>query len=266
MALVTFVIPVRHQDNAADWSRLTRYLSQTISSIASQTSDDWRGVVVANQGAELPPIPPGFQIERVTFPPNTLHQKGSATRDEFLDAFRLDKGQRVLAGMLSVPDTTYFMTVDDDDFVHRDLVTYVAAHPNSTGWMISKGYGWTDGGNFLIELNDFNLKCGTSLIIHSDLYNLPAGVESADRKFVMEMLGSHRGVADLLKQRGTPLVALPFRGAVYRVGNPGSHSRTPGIMRRYVFFPGWKTKPKSVLRNFARIRPLWGKKYLDFFG
>ena len=42
MTLVTFIIPVRHQDNARDWSLLKANLDQTIASVSNQTNDDWR--------------------------------------------------------------------------------------------------------------------------------------------------------------------------------------------------------------------------------
>ena len=45
-------------------------------------------------------------------------------------------------------------------------------------------------------------------------------------KKVKDMLGSHRRIRDILKSKGVPLQPLPFRGAVYRVGNAGSHSGT----------------------------------------
>ncbi len=51
MPLLTFVIPVRHQDNAPDWARLSANLAQTLASIAAQSHSDWQGVVVANEGA-----------------------------------------------------------------------------------------------------------------------------------------------------------------------------------------------------------------------
>src|SRR5690606_10870385 len=97
--MLTFIIPVRHQDNARDWSLLKANLSQTAASIASQTDTGWRALVVANEGADLPPLPPGFDVVRVTFPPNRLHELGEADLEAVYDAFRADKGRRVLAGM-----------------------------------------------------------------------------------------------------------------------------------------------------------------------
>jgi hypothetical protein len=266
MSLITFIIPVRHQDNAPDWPRLKANLAQTLASIAAQTHGDWRGVVVCNEGADLPPLPANFADVRVTFEPNRLHERGDATRDDFLDAFRFDKGRRVLAGMLARRDSRFFMIVDDDDFVSRGIAAYVAQHPDTPGWKIDKGYVWSDGGKLLYEHRDFNHICGTSLIIRSDVYDLPASAEVADIDWVKAMLGSHHGVDKLMEERRTPLTPLPFPGAVYRVGHPGSHSQTPSILRRFVLTPGWKRRPRNVLRQLARLRPLTGQARREFFG
>ena len=59
MSPLTFIIPVRHQDNARDWALLKANLTQTAASIASQTHPGWRALVVANEGADLPDLPAG---------------------------------------------------------------------------------------------------------------------------------------------------------------------------------------------------------------
>jgi hypothetical protein len=266
MPLLTFVIPVRHQDNSPDWGRLCANLSQTLASIAAQTHDDWEGVIVANEGAELPPLPKQFRVERVTFEKNRIHERGDATKDDFLDAFRIDKGQRVLAGMLGARDSRYFMICDDDDFVSRDIVAHVARNVGTIGWKIDRGYAWTDGGSLFYEHDDFNHICGTSLIIRADIYELPDSMEAADRSWVMEMLGSHHGVDRRLEQRGTPLVPLPFRGAVYRVGHAGSHSQTPGIIQRFVFTPGWARRVRGTARQVLKLRPITATLKRTYFG
>ena len=116
MTALTFLIPVRHPNNSPDWSRLKANLEQTIASIAGQTHHDWRAVIIANAGSDLPALPAQVEVEWVDFSPNVLHDKGTASRDEVLDAFRMDKGRRVLKGMLRARDSRFFMIVDDDDF------------------------------------------------------------------------------------------------------------------------------------------------------
>jgi len=215
MTLVTFIIPVRHQANSNDWPSLKRRLSQTIASISGQTNGDWRAVIVANEGADLPDLPPKFSAERVTFPPNQLHDINGADREKVYDAFRLDKGRRVLAGMLSARDTRFFMIVDDDDFVSANIVEFAARNADANGWKIDRGYLWNEGGRLLLHHNDFANFCGTSLIIRSDLYRLPATFEDADIDYIKSMLGSHVRIGKMLADQGHPLGSLPFRGAIY---------------------------------------------------
>ena len=263
---LTFIVPVRHQDNARDWDALKANLSQTVASIAAQTSDDWRGVVVANEGADLPPMPAGFAVERVTFPPNDVHERGDATRDDFLNAFRIDKGQRALAGMLTQPDSDFFMIVDDDDFVSNRLTEYVGAKKPGNGWAIRHGYVWNDGGNYLYAHDDYNHVCGSSLIVSSALYDLPERAEDVPRSFVMQMLGSHHGIEKLMDDRGTPLNILPFRGGVYRVAHAGSHSQTPGFLRKYILSGDWYRYPRTTLRKLLRVSKITSAQDREFFG
>ena len=266
MTLVTFIIPVRHQDNARDWSLLKANLVQTIASISNQTNDDWRGIIVANEGADLPDLPERFSVERVTFPPNDMHEIDKANIEDVYDAFRADKGRRVLMGMLRARDSRFFMIVDDDDFVSARIVQHVSENPDANGWTIDRGYIWDDGGKFLLGYDEFNHLCGTSLIIRSDIYGLPERFEDASLDWIKSMLGSHVRIAGILAERGTPLAALPFRGAVYRVAHGGSHSKAPSLLVKY--FLSWEAikRPRRMLRNLGKLRLVGETAKREFFG
>lgn len=263
---VTFVIPVRHQDNARDWSLLKANLTQTIASVAAQTVTNWRGVIVANDGADLPSLPPGFEVARVQFPPNVAHDFAGGDREAFYDAFRIDKGRRVLAGMLRYPQSRFFMIVDDDDFVSNRIVEFAEANADANGWKISKGYVWGDGGAWLFKHDDFSRFCGTSLIVRGDLYRLPASVEEADPDFIKSMLGSHVRIGQILADRGTPLGVLPFRGAVYRVGHRGAHSNSTGLVRLFFANRAMLAKPVRLIGNVFRLAPIRMAQRREFFG
>lgn len=266
MSLVTFIIPVRHQDNARDWSLLKANLVQTVASIANQTNGAWRGVIVANEGADLPELPERFAVEWVTFPPNDMHERGPGAKEDFYEAFRIDKGRRVLKGMLRARDSRFFMIVDDDDFVSARIVEHVAENRDANGWTIDRGYVWDDGGRLLLGYDDFNHLCGTSLIVRSDLYGLPDAFEQASPEWIKSMLGSHIRIADILAERGTPLATLPFRGAVYRVAHKGSHSKTPSLLVKY--FLNWAAlkRPRQWLRNAGKLRLVGEAAKREFFG
>lgn len=263
---LTFIVPVRHQDNARDWNALKANLSQTVASISNQTSPDWRGIVVANESAELPPLPDRWDVVWVDFLPNTMHERGNLSIEEFYDAFRVDKGRRVLAGMLQSRGSRFFMIVDDDDFVSARLAQHAASHPDAYGWTIDQGYIWDDGGRLLLEYDDFNHLCGTSLIVRSDLYGLPERFEDASVDWIKTMLGSHIRIAGILAEQGTPLQPLPFRGAVYRVAHRGSHSQARSLLYTYFVSPEVLRKPGKVLRNLGKLRWVNARQREEFFG
>ena len=265
-AALTFIVPVRHQDNARDWGALKANLAQTLASISNQTSQDWRGIVVANEGADLPALPERFEAVRVGFPPNDMHERDGADMEAFYEAFRLDKGRRVLAGMLHARASRYFMIVDDDDFVSARLAQHAVSHPDANGWTIDRGYIWNDGGRLLLEHDDFSHLCGTSLIVRSDLYGLPERFEDADVNWIKQRLGSHIRIAGILAEQGTPLQSLPFRGAVYRVAHAGSHSQARGLLYTYFLRPEALRAPGKVWQNLWKLRMVNAKRRGEFFG
>ena len=207
---------------------------------------------MANEGADLPDLPERFGAERVTFPPNEKYERGSQSMDVFWDEVRLDRGRRVLAGMLAARDSRFFMIVDDDDFVSARIAQHASENTDANGWTINFGYVWSDGGRLLIQHDNFFWLCGTSLIVRSDLYDLPARLQEASACWIKTMLGSHKIIVDILAKRGTQLAQLPFRGAVYRVAHAGSHSRAPGLWVTYF----WKEirRPRKLLRNAGKLR------------
>ncbi|MGO8609091.1 galactosyl transferase, partial [Rhizobium johnstonii] len=86
--------------------------------------------------ASLPDLPETFSAVRVTFPPTDLHALGKGRKEDFLDAFRADKGRRVLSGMLTAMDSRFFMIVDDDDFVSSRIVQHAYENRDANGWTI----------------------------------------------------------------------------------------------------------------------------------
>lgn len=263
---VTFVIPVRHQENSNDWGRLKANITQTIASVAAQTNKSWRAIIVANEGADLPELPQNFEVLRVDFPPNNMHELHSGDKEAFYDAFRIDKGRRVLKGMLHHTDTIFYMIVDDDDFVSNQLVDFVSKNSTCNGWKINEGYVWGDGGNLLFIHDDFANFCGTSLIIRADLYQLPASFALATIDYIKTMLGSHVKIGKILADQGSPLESLPFRGAVYRIGHAGAHSKSPKIMKMYFFNKYFLFKPLKLFKNIFKLRLLNKPILKEFFG
>lgn len=265
--IITFIIPVRHQKNASNWEVVKTNLKETIKSVRNQDSPGWKAVIIANYGADLPEIPEGFEVKRVDFPPNPIFSKNSAPVDEVYEAVRIDKGRRILAGMIHAGEMGHVMIVDDDDFVHRKITSFVAENSSSNGYFIQDGFVWACGGKWLYHYDgDFSHLCGTSHIIRSDLYNLPHSFEAATDSYIKKMLGSHRFIFDELRKNGNPLSKLPFLGAIYRVGHSENHSQSNSIFEKYIFKRHLWKHPIRQVKRLARLRIINKTIKNDFFG
>lgn len=262
---LTFIIPVCHPANCKDWPALQRNLAQTIASVSAQTCDHWKAVVVANHGAALPHLPPHCTVCRVDFAPNPHYEQGESTLEHFRESIRLDKGRRVLAGILAAGDMGHVMIVDADDLVSNRLSAFVAAHPEHFGWYVDRGYAYQEGSSILARFPKFHELCGTSHIVRADLFDLPHTLESAPEPYIRQILGSHIVIQRHLAQRGTPLAPLPFPGAIYRVGHALSHSQSKGLYRAFFKTDSILRHPGRILKNLARARPLTRAIRTEFF-
>ena len=265
-SVLTFVIPLRHPQNSPDWPALKRRLADTMRSIAGQDDVRWRAIIVANEGSDLPSLPDNFKVKYVDFPPNPMIEQKDNDVEAFRDCFRMDKGRRVLAGLLEAGKTEYVMVVDDDDFVSCRLTSFVAAYLGENGWYVRNGYIWGDGGSLIYEYADFSKYCGTSHIIRTDLYELPASLEAADPDYIRKILGSHIFIREYLEERSKPLEPLPFVGAIYRVGHAGAHSKSGGLIKQVFFKRELLKNPLKLVGRLARMRLLGADVRRHFWG
>ncbi len=259
--VLSFILPVRHPANARDWARVKANLAQTAASIAAQTIPAWNAVIVANRDADLPNLPAGFSVCRVDFPPNPLHEQGANNLETFRNAFRIDKGRRVLAGLLHSKLAPFVMICDDDDLVHIGLAAFVASHPSANGWYFGDGWVWEDGSRLLYRESRFHRICGTSHILRSDLCRIPDRIEAASEDYLCRMWGGHLAMDADFAARGHALQPLPFPGAIYRIGHPGAHSQSTGLQQRYFL----SRNPLTIVRALCRLRWLTSRMQREYF-
>lgn len=255
MTVLTFIIPVRHFQNAKNWQKVKSNLEETLKSISMQTDPSWQALVIANTGSDLPQMPhENIKVKYVDFDPNPLFEQKDADLEVFHDAFRIDKGRRVLKGMLDSLDTRYFMIVDDDDYVNKNITSYVKKNIGENGWYIEKGYIWPDQSQFLLAVNEFYKKCGTCFIVRKDLYNLPKSFSDATQKYICDFLGSHMFIKNYLENTKQALLPLPFEGAIYRAGHGESHSKSNDVFRRLLINNKLLKTPVKLLKGLLNIR------------
>lgn len=264
--ILSFIVPVRHPENSPDWGLLCVKLKQAARSIAGQTDSRWSAVVVVNHGAMVPVMPRGIELERVDFAPNPLYERGASSLDDFREAVRLDKGKRILAGLLACAPSEYVMIVDDDDLISCRLTEFAASRADSNGWFFQHGHVWQDGGRWTYVHDDFSRFCGTSHIIRRSLLGLPSSIETAESDYIKRRLGSHVYIKEDLEHLGFALDPLPFPGSVYRVGHAGAHSGSPGLMRQLLFSRDALAHPRRTCRRLLSMRKIDDRFRREFFG
>lgn len=254
MALI-FAIPVRHPASVPDWGIVKRDLAQTLASIAAQEpGGEWECRIVANRGADLPPLPAGCHVRHVDLPLPVLPDR-TRDRQAYFDAIRHDKGLRLYAAVGDVDPRDHVMFVDFDDLVSRRLARLVAAHPEAPGWYFDWGYIFSGRGRLCYLKRRFNHTCGTSHVLRRDLigpFETPAG--EPDMAMIKRHLGSHLFVQKDLVAAGAPLAPLPFPGAFYRIGNPQSTSGTGGLVRALTPPPAFLRHPWGMTRRAMNYR------------
>ncbi|MCE4557823.1 hypothetical protein [Pelomonas cellulosilytica] len=208
---------------------MKKYLGQTLASIAAQTVSGWECIVVANRGADLPDLPKGCRAEFVDLPLPALPDR-TTMLDEYYDGVRADKGQRIYAGVRAVASDSHVMVVDFDDFVSCRLAEFVVQNRTNAGWNIEDGYLWSGGGWCYLQ-SRFHEMCGTSHIIRRDLLGVFEQDGKVDMDGIKRRLGSHIFIHRDLAIAGHPLSALPFPGAIYRIGNAQSTSGNGALFR-----------------------------------
>lgn len=262
--MLTFVIPVRHPSSIADPTMVKRMMAETLASIAAQTHPDWICVVAAERDADLPDLPPKVEVVTTDIPaphlPDIRSDKQGNRR-----AIRVDKGARILAGLVAAQPRGHVMVVDYDDFISHRLAALSAAEPEADGWYFDCGLLYSGGAWISRYRREFYRFCGTSHIVHSRLLDIPRTVANADPDFVARMLGSHVYIRDALAAQGTPLIPLRFDGAVYRIGHADASSRSSAL-RRHLFNRRTLRTPMTFLQNALSLRPITPAFRKEFFG
>lgn len=259
---LVFVIPVRHPGSVSNWAMVHRNLSETAQSIANQNDPNWQCVVVANEGADLPALPGGFEVRYVDFSLPDLPARAD-DEEAFYDAVRLDKGRRILHGIADADDHDYVMVVDYDDWVSARLASWVQGHLGNPGWYFRKGYVH-DGSQYILLHKDFSELCGTSHIVRKDLLGIAETWTATSETVIKRNLGSHIFLRHDLSKTNNALAELPFPGAVYRVDYGSSNSSSEGVLQTYV--PKWKLRkrPLEFVSNAMGLRIMTRKIRSEF--
>lgn len=247
--MLYFIVPLRSRAASHDWECVSRLCRRTLASLCQQTSRQFYIYLVCNDAPTGLAPHPALEVIQGSFP-----LPGSNK-----EAQMADKTSKLRRGLMSVREKGggFVMSVDADDLVHKDLAALAAAHPEANGWMMRRGYSYSEGSRWLERHNDFHLRCGTSHIIRLAPEELPDDLAGpAENCFVLKR--GHHLLAAYLAEIGRPLDVVPFPGAIYvkMTGENWTGPNPKGGLRATVS-KALRTRPvTSAIRENFNLKPL----------
>jgi hypothetical protein len=229
--MLALITSIRHPRNCTSYSRVSELLEMTLRSIHAQTDDRYVVIIVCN---EVPVCQADGRVHfvSVNFPAPSARRRANTG----MPAIRIDRGAKYLVGLIYAKrfDPEYVMFFDADDLLSRRLVRFVLTQPGAHNWYLDQGYEYQLGADSIRLRNDFHKHCGTSHIYRNDVFDVPEGlnvesgldriVDSVDRRYLLNVLGSHRTVIRRHQRNGHEFRPIPFPAAVWVLGTGENHS------------------------------------------
>ena len=218
---------------------MQRLSRRTLRSIAQQTSNEFRIILVCNKS------PGGIQ----DLPNLTVIEEPFPLPERTTTARMTDKWSKVKRGLIAAREqgAGYIMICDADDCVSRRLAAFCNAALPCSGWSFDRAFVHDENSRWLFLRDNFSQLCGTSAIVWAELHDLPQSMEQRIDDFFLLCHG-HGVISDYMVKVGRPLVSLPFPGAVYCTGTGENDS---GFR-----FANWRS------RRLA-LQKLWKSRYLS---
>ncbi len=209
--MLTFVVPVKSKLVTSDWDKFSQLFERTLKSICNQTDSNFKLVVVCHEIPETTFCHQNLHYVHVDFKPPI--PKGSESSKSHYKAKEMDKGKKILLGVEYASKafkTDYIMTVDSDDYVSKNISTFVNNNSGHIpGWYIKNGYIHFEGRKFLAKTFKFNHLCGSSIIVKPELVKYFIGIDST-------FYFNHRLTT---LDSNIELQKVPFPAGIYNIGN-----------------------------------------------
>ena len=238
---VTFGISIPSA-SIGDWQHTCAMLNLTLTSALAQTDPRCRVIIAGHEKPELETM----QDKRVQF----VQSHRSLPKD-IGDRIRDKNHKRDLALKKHCEEGAgYFMPLDADDLVHRDLVKYILSDDNRQGYSIRRGYAldWKNRifapipGAWNTSLDNV---CGSSAIFYlqmSDFINDDCPSKYKKPEIFTTGHGYWRVAAEEL---GKPLSDIPFPACVYIL----NHSQNYSFILRKTHF-----RQQNIIKNILKNR------------
>ena len=225
---VFFAIPIISKKKAKDWHIVCSLLARTLDALISQSDKNWQAIVCGQDKPENLHLDP-----RVNF----IEFK----EKEDTDLNRMDKFDKIRCIVKNleadIPRDGYFHVLDQDDTLHRDVVSYMLNKRDPNGYIINSGFMLAAdkiSGRYLSPRNLLRFKflsdtipesCGSCMACHFDTRFPEIGFNFFN-SIPWESHGAFEHLALIL---GRKLDVVPYPALLYNIlhGENGYEGRRP---------------------------------------
>jgi len=234
---VSFLTPLRKKLDPAVWEETCRLLSQTIGSLQNQSNSAFTMVVA---GHDRPALFDDLEDERFQFA--SIH-----FGDRALDrAWQIDKSWKLAtaAATASKHSPRYYMSLDADDLLHRDLVAWMAQQ-NDPAILCDRAWEVDlDLGKALVR-KDMSHRCQSTVAFKTSDFPLPKDCSWDEWVKVPFISVGHGDVKTYLEEQGRKWTVPPMNSMIYLRGhgsNVSDTAYTQHKLRRRLGFQLFGTK------------------------
>ena len=261
--VVCFIIPIACRNFTSNWDAACNYLRQTIGSILNSIDPRFAVVIVGHESPMhyLPKDPRLHFLQYSESAPLAVNKNIQTIAQDWMGKMQLGRDY----AKQKLP-SEYVMRMDADDFLSNRVVGFLAQNSEKAAFRISDGWIWNSGARiFIQQLENFDkLWCGSSIILKSAIADLPIQIyELSDRMPVLDQakIGSARTLftnefhsfADkALSLHGLDIYKIPFRAAIYRVGNINSVTGRSNTKTYSIRFMLGKIRRLRLMKNALR--------------
>lgn len=258
---VGFIIPLKAKKISNDWPFTCELLNKTLDSLRNQTNEQFHIVVVGHDK-------PHFSKENNAIAdflecsfdiPVKKEHTGEISHVSHISRI-VDKVQKIAEGLVYLENAyrcTYYMGLDADDLLHKELVEYVMENKNPNGYLLNKGYEYHVNYAKVVYRDNMSEICGSTSLSHRDHIIIP---ELTDFKSVRALgipfFESHQQIAATYSDKGAALKEVPFPAMIYKLGHGQNVSNE--------FRNGFVKGLKLILKLMLKGKPLKEKMRGDF--
>jgi hypothetical protein len=224
--MIGFVVPIAPKKYSKDWHLANLMLERSVRSICSQTSRNFKLVIVYNDKPDIQFVDDSIHYVAYSYPEIRISEiedfdfMSQWFTVEFAERM-MDKSRKITFGCKVAKELgcNYLMAIDSDDMISNKIAAYVEENEDvkGPGWRITEGYLYHEGSHLAVKNTQIWAMNGSTHIIRADLVPIPDF--STDFKLISYNLFqqhayTYQRIIDFSDQK---LSDLPFTGTVYLI-------------------------------------------------